>query len=682
MKHLFRYIREAGWPVLLIVLLLVVQAACDLSLPSYTANLVDVGIQQGGIDRVSPELLSQETYDQLNDLLTQAQATQLESAYTQQSDGTYSRNQADSASLDALDDLLLAPLLQLASGSDQPVDVVDGISEQQAILFVKEEYSRLGVDLNQLQMEYLMVEGGKMLGLALLLMTATVVVSLLASRAAAKVGKVLRSRVFQKVVSFSSAELDHFSSASLITRTTNDIQQIQTVTVMLLRMVLYAPIIGIGGIVLISTTQTGLTWIIGVAVGAVAGVVALLMAFALPRFQRMQKLVDGLNLVSREVLTGLPVIRAFSREERETQRFDVASTALTKNQLFTSRCMSLMMPSMTLIMNAVSILVVWFGGFGIQAGTLQVGQMIAFLNYTVIIIMAFLMISMVSVFLPRAAVSATRIHEVLSTQASIADPEQPVSLDRVEGVVQFEDVSFHFPNADGNALEHISFTAQPGQTTAIIGSTGSGKSTLLHLLLRFFDVTGGRITIDGVDIRQLSQQNLRSLLGFVPQKGVLFSGDILSNLTFGGDHITEEQAKQSADIAQASDFITAKPEGYHSHIAQGGTNVSGGQKQRLSIARALAKEPQILLFDDSFSALDSKTDLALRQALGEQLGQATLLIVAQRISTILHADQILVLDEGQLVGIGTHAQLMASCQTYQEIATSQLSQAELGGASK
>ena len=539
----------------------------------------------------------------------------------------------------------------------------------------------MGLDLNKIQMSYLWTTGFKMLGFSLLMVAAAILAGLLSSRTAAQVGMHLRADVFEKVVSFSSAEIDKFSTASLITRSTNDIQQIQMVIVMLLRIVLYAPIIGIFAIFKVMHTNTGMTWIIGVAVGTILLLVITLMSVAMPKFKKMQRLIDRLNLVAREILTGIPVIRAFSRERYEEKRFDTANQDLKKTQLFTNRVMTFMMPVMMLIMNGISLLITWNGAHGIDMGTMQVGDMIAFITYTMQIVMAFLMISMISIMLPRAAVSAGRINEVLQTQPTISDKAEvkDEALADCQGVVSFEDVSFRYPDAKADVLEHISFTAKPGQTTAIIGSTGSGKSTLLNLIPRFFDVTQGRIAIDGVDIRDISQHKLHALLGYVPQKGILFSGDIASNLKFGGGLITDADMVQAAEIAQATEFIDAKPEGYQSAIAQGGTNVSGGQKQRLSIARAIAKHPKVFLFDDSFSALDYKTDVVLRRALSEQVKDATVIIVAQRISTILHAEQIIVLNEGTVAGIGTHEELMEGCATYQEIAKSQLSEAELGG---
>ena len=562
-------------------------------------------------------------------------------------------------------------------------DMSDSIITQKAILFIQKEYEAMGMDLNQVQMNYLLSTGAKMLGLTLLMMAAAILAGLLSSRTAAKIGMDLRGKVFTKVVSFSNNELNKFSIASLITRSTNDIQQVQMVEVMLLRMVLYAPIIGIGGIVKVMSTKTGLGWIIGVAVVAISAVVLVLMRIAMPKFKKMQSLVDRLNLVSREILTGVSVIRAFSREKFEEDRFETANKDLMKTQLFTNRVMTFMMPMMMMIMNCITVMIIWFGGKGIDAGNLQVGDMMAFITYTMQIVMAFLMITMISVMLPRAGVAAERIQEVLDTEPTIHDAPsvKDAQLSQVKGELSFEDVSFRYDGAKADALEKISFTAKPGETTAIIGSTGCGKSTLMHLIPRFYDVTEGKITIDGVDIREMSQHKLRSILGFVPQKANLFSGDIESNIKYGGSYITDEMMEQAADIAQATEFIDSKPEGYESPIAQGGSNVSGGQKQRLSIARAIAKNPKIFLFDDSFSALDYKTDMVLRKALHDKIADATIIIVAQRISTILHANQIIVLDEGKIAGIGTHEELLASCEAYQEIARSQLSEAELKGGS-
>ena len=717
MLNILKYLKKHGGMVLVILALLGVQAYCDLTLPRYTSDIVDVGIQQSGVERVTPQRMRGDTLEALTLFLSDEDEAALRAAYAPDGEGAYALTETDEDALRRLDQMLGLPMValyQMQQEGTQPSVLVqqaeqagrqsfkaqliarmetmsqqygataDMLTDQMAILFVQQEYQALGMDLNALQQTYLLVTGGKMLAVTLLMVAAAITAGLLASRVAASVGMELRGRVFRKVVSFSNAEIDRFSTASLITRSTNDIQQIQMVVVMLLRLVLYAPIIGIGGIVRVATTRTGMDWIIGVAVGVLLTLIVVLMTVAMPKFKKMQTLIDRVNLVSREILTGLPVIRAFSREDYEEARFDKANRDLMGTQLFTNRTMSMMMPVMMLIMNGISILIVWAGAHGVDLGTMQVGDMIAFITYTMQIVMAFLMISVVSIMLPRAGVSAKRIQEVLDTQASIRDPqpgkERDGSRDQWRGEVCFEDVSFRYPDAQADVLEHISFTARPGETTAIIGSTGSGKSTLLNLIPRFFDVSYGRITIDGVDIRDLSLHKLHSLLGYVPQKGVLFSGTIEGNLKFGGAEITDQAMRQAAAIAQAEDFINAKPEGYQSPIAQGGTNVSGGQKQRLSIARAIAKDPKVYLFDDSFSALDYKTDAVLRRALGEQVKDAAVIIVAQRISTILHAQQIIVLDEGRVAGIGTHEELMASCSTYQEIARSQLSEAELGGA--
>ena len=570
---------------------------------------------------------------------------------------------------------------QLASAMEQVDETTLSSMASQATLLVSLEYEAQGVS-HDVQMTYLFRVGGQMLALTLLMVVVAILVGLVASRVSASIGRELRRETFSSVIHFSNAEIENFSTASLITRTTNDIQQVQFTCVILLRMVAYAPILGIGGVMHVTQGNTGLAWIIVLDVAALLLLITVLMSIAMPKFKIMQTLVDKLNLVSREILTGVMPVRAFSRESFEEKRFDAASRELMGTQLFTNRAMVAMMPFMTLIMNGTSLLIVWFGGKAMDAGNMQVGEMIAFITYTMQIVMSFLMLAMVAVMLPRAGVAADRIDEVCRTKASIHDSDAATAKPALEkkdwdGVVRFEDVSFRFPGADSDALEHISFTANPGETTAIIGSTGCGKSSLLNLIPRFYDVTGGRVTIDGIDVREMTQEQLHSLLGYVPQKGVLFSGTIESNLKFGGAQITDAGMKKAASIAQATEFIDAKPEGYASPIAQGGSNVSGGQKQRLSIARAIAKDPKIYLFDDSFSALDYKTDVALRRALKEETDNATVIIVAQRISTVLHANQILVLDDGRLVGKGTHAQLMATCPEYQEIARSQLSQKEL-----
>ena len=716
MLNILKYLKKHVGMVLLIICLLIVQAACDLNLPQYMSRIVDVGIQQSGVERVTPDQMRPETLEALTLFLSDEEEAVLRSAY--ETEGDLCRlTVTDGDQLDQLDGMLRLPMAALyqmgqqgmtpeqmtamaAAAPDrqsvkaqiaqsmetmtaQLTGVSDTMLDQTAILFVQQEYAATGVDLNQLQQSYLISTGAKMLGLTLLMIVMAILASLLASRVAATVGMELRGQVFRKVISFSNAEIDRFSTASLITRSTNDIQQVQMVMVLLLRMVIYAPILGIGGVIQVASTGTGMGWIIALAVGIILVVVAVLMRVAMPKFKIMQTMVDRLNLVSRETLTGLSVIRAFSREKYEEERFEGANRDLMRTQLFTNRTMSMMMPLMMLIMNGICVLIVWAGAHGIDLGTMQVGDMMAFITYTMQIVMSFLLIAVVSIMLPRAGVSASRIQEVLDTPISIQDPEEKKNQDQAvadwKGEVTFEDVSFRYPDAQADVLEHISFTAKPGQTTAIIGSTGSGKSTLLNLIPRFFDVSYGRITIDGVDIRRLSQHKLHELMGYVPQKGVLFSGDITSNLKFGGEDISDFDMVQAARIAQAESFIDEKPEGYKTPIAQGGSNVSGGQKQRLSIARALAKKPKIVLFDDSFSALDYKTDVALRRALSEELTDVTVIIVAQRISTILHAQQIIVLDEGKVAGIGDHETLMRTCPTYQEIARSQLSESELGG---
>ena len=725
MTKIFKQLGRHWAACLAVVALLVVQAYCDLSLPDYTSKIVDTGIQQGGIESPVPDTIRDTTLQALELLMTEDDAALADAAYGDpDADGVRMLNSdADTAALESAfttPDIVLymaaaqnaataagttetvtptsydldavatqfaamaqAPgaremlQAQLADAAPQDDSVADSLSSQ-AMLLVALEYDAQGI-AHDVQMSYLLRTGGQMLVLTLLMVAVAIAVGFIASRVSAAIGRDLRRDVFKTVVGYSNAEIEKFSTASLITRTTNDIQQVQFTCVILLRMVAYAPILGIGGILHVASGNTGLEWIIFVAVAALLVLITVLMNVAMPKFKQMQTLVDRLNLVSREILTGIMPIRAFSREKFEEERFDKANTDLMKTQLFTNRTMVAMMPFMTLIMNGTSLLIVWFGGKAMDLGNMQVGEMIAFITYTMQIVMSFLMLSMVAVMLPRAGVAADRIDEVIKTPAAIHDPAAPKALPKggTKGVVAFNDVSFRYPGSDEDALEHISFTAKPGQTTAIIGSTGCGKSTLLNLIPRFYDVSEGSVTIDGVDVRDMSQAQLHDQLGYVPQKGVLFSGTIDSNLKFGGDHITDADVRGAAEIAQAAEFISAKPEGYNAPIAQGGSNVSGGQKQRLSIARAIAKHPQIYLFDDSFSALDYKTDVALRRALKAQTDNATVIIVAQRISTVLHANQILVLDEGRIVGKGTHAQLMESCPEYQEIARSQLSQKEL-----
>lgn len=732
MGKILKYLNEAKLSVFAIMALLIVQAVCDLALPQFTANIVDVGIGQYGIDSAVPEKMREETFDNLCLFMTGEEIEIIKQAYDVAQDGILYRNTDKKEDIEELDAILGEPMAMLSfmqnpeqtaaemeesgfmtEASDVPQMDLDTLKQmvnsgmmdkndllaareslieslgeqgesmisQKALIFVQEEYNALGVDIGAIQNRYLWITGGKMLGISILMMAVAILAGFFAARTSAKIGLNLRERVYKKVVSFSHAELDQFSTASLITRSTNDIQQVQMVSVMLLRMVLYAPILGIGGVIKVAGTRTGMSWIIAVAVAVIMVIVGLLTQVAMPKFKLMQTLVDRVNLVSREILTGVPVIRAFSREKFEENRFDKANKDLMSTQLFTSRVMNFMMPLMMLVMNGITLMIVWFGAKGIDAGNLMVGDMLAFITYTMQIVMSFLMIAMISVMLPRAGVAADRIEEVLAVIPGIHDKEKTEDdkLSNAKGIVAFEHVNFRYPNADEDALSDIDFTAEPGKTTAIIGSTGCGKSTLLNLIPRFYDVTGGKITIDGVDIRDISQHKLRDLLGYVPQKGVLFSGDIESNLKFAGETITDEDMKEAAEIAQATEFIESKPEGYQSEISQGGTNVSGGQKQRLSIARAIAKKPRVFLFDDSFSALDYKTDVVLRKALNEKVKDATVIIVAQRISTILHADQIIVLDEGRIAGIGNHRQLLADCETYQEIAKSQLSEAELKG---
>ena len=726
MTKIFKQLGRHWAACLAVVALLVVQAYCDLSLPDYTSKIVDTGIQQGGIESPVPDTVRDTTLQALELLMTEddaaladaaygdpdadgvrmlnsdANTAALESAFTTPDIVLYmaaAQNAATAAGttdtvtptsydLDAVATQFAAMVqapgaremlqVQLADAAASLDDSVADSLSSQAMLLVALEYDAQGI-AHDVQMSYLLRTGGQMLALTLLMVAVAIAVGFIASRVSAAIGRDLRRDVFKTVVGYSNAEIEKFSTASLITRTTNDIQQVQFTCVILLRMVAYAPILGIGGILHVASGNTGLEWIIFVAVAALLVLITVLMNVAMPKFKQMQILVDRLNLVSREILTGIMPIRAFSREKFEEERFDKANTDLMKTQLFTNRTMVAMMPFMTLVMNGTSLLIVWFGGKAMDLGNMQVGEMIAFITYTMQIVMSFLMLSMVAVMLPRAGVAADRIDEVIKTPAAIHDPAAPKALPEggTKGVVAFNDVSFRYPGSDEDALEHISFTAKPGQTTAIIGSTGCGKSTLLNLIPRFYDVSEGSVTIDGVDVRDMSQAQLHDQLGYVPQKGVLFSGTIDSNLKFGGDHITDADVRRAAEIAQATEFISAKPEGYNAPIAQGGSNVSGGQKQRLSIARAIAKHPQIYLFDDSFSALDYKTDVALRRALKAQTDNATVIIVAQRISTVLHANQILVLDEGRIVGKGTHAQLMESCPEYQEIARSQLSQKEL-----
>ena len=760
MKNLFKYAASYWKAMIAIVLILVVQAYCDLSLPAYTSDIVNVGIQQGGIEDEVPRQIATEEMEKLLLFVSEDDQQTVMDAYTE--DNTSYKKEAyvlkdsvveDEDTMEDLRDILQIPMMMtsgIESGSDttkqmedklkeqmsqgmaqsmpqgadqtmpegmpqgetqavslddmsmfdllkmlpaeqratmvekieeQMSEMPDTILDQAAVSFCRSAYKDLGMDMDQTQIHYLLKTGGQMAALALLGMAASILVAFLASRVGASAGRDLRSGVFHKVVGFSNNEFNHFSTASLITRSTNDIQQIQMLIVMLLRMVLYAPILAIGGVLQVMKTNVSMSWIIGLAVIIIAFVVLLLFLVVMPKFKVLQNLVDKLNLVTREILTGLPVIRAFSTEKHEEERFDDANRTLTKTNLFVNRAMTFMMPVMMFVMNGVSVLIVWTGAHGISDGQMQVGDMMAFIQYTMQIIMGFLMLCMISIMLPRAAVAADRVEEVLKSETMIHDPKQEKHFpEDGKGVLTFDHVSFRYPGADEDVLEDITFTAKPGETTAIIGSTGSGKSTLVNLIPRFYDVTSGDITLDGVDIREVKQQELREKLGYVPQKGVLFSGDIASNIMFGNSHGSDDEMIEAAEIAQATEFIDTKPEKYKSPISQGGSNVSGGQKQRLSIARAIAKHPQVFIFDDSFSALDYKTDVTLRRALAEKTSGSTVLIVAQRISTILHAEQIIVLDEGKVAGKGTHAELLKNCPVYREIAESQLSKKELEAA--
>lgn len=714
MGKLIKYLAEHKLAVFIILLLLVVQAFCDLSLPSYTSDIVDIGIQQSGIEGAASEKYTQKTYEALKLFMNDEDIAYMDECY--EADGeVYVRRNLSSKELDKLNNMLLTAAGMVysvqTSGQYSIAELVDGynaglvtrealsaltqqveaamgdmaasMKAQMAVELVKSEYTSLNYDLNAIQRHYLLITGAKMLAMTLLMVAAAIGVGFIGARTAAAIGRDLREKLFTKVIGFSNADINKFSTASLITRSTNDVQQVQQVSVMMLRIVLYAPIIGIGGIIKVTGTDTGMGWIIGVAVGAVLSLVLVLMVVAMPKFKKMQSLVDCVNLVSREILTGTMVIRAFSREKHEEERFDKANKDLMSTQLFTNRVMSIMMPAMMLIMNAITVLIVWMGAKGIDIGRMQVGDMMAFITYTMQIVMAFLMITMISVMLPRAGVAADRIEEVLNTKETIEDKPDACETDKklacCKGVVEFKNVSFRFDGGSENAISNLSFKAEPGKTTAIIGSTGCGKSTVVNLLDRFYDVTEGSITLDGVDIRDISQKELRSHIGLVPQKGVLFSGTIESNIKYGGDFVTDEDMKEAAAIAQATEFIDSKKDGYADSIAQGGTNVSGGQKQRLSIARAIAVRPKVYVFDDSFSALDFKTDAALRKALSARTKDASVIIVAQRISTIMNADQIILLNEGKVAGIGTHKELLKNCPEYLEIAKSQLSEAELAG---
>ena len=718
MIKLMKYLKKSAGYVALIIALLFLQAYCDLSLPDYTSKIVNIGIQQKGIEDGVPEKIRKTSMDGLELFMSQEDISQLETAYTEDGE-LYVLKDIDKDTRASLNEILGKPMLMLggltmeneASGEmlaqmgipegADPVEAVaqmpedaraqmtesmgekfrdmpDSMITQAAVSYVQAEYEALGEDIDELQMKYIGEAGLKMILMALLIMAASISVVFLSAKVAASLGHDIRGDIYRKVIGFSSNEYNKFSTASLITRSTNDVQQVQMTMAMMFRIVLYAPIIGIGGVLRVLETDSSMTWILGVGVVLILVIIGLLFSIAMPRFTKLQTLIDRLNLVTREILTGIPVIRAFSREKHEEDRFEDANKVLTKTNLFVNRCMTFMMPSMMLIMNGISVLIVYNGSYAVDAGNMQVGDMMAFIQYAMQIIMAFLMITAMSIMLPRANVAAMRIVEILETENSLKEPEAPVHpSEEIKGTVEFDHVSFAYPDAGENVLTDISFKAEKGQTLAVIGSTGSGKSSLINLIPRFYDVIQGCVKVDGVDVRRMSQKELRDRLGYVPQKGVLFSGTIDSNIRYGKTDISEEQVKKAAMVAQAQDFIEEKPHGYESPVAQGGTNVSGGQKQRLSIARAVAKDPEIFIFDDSFSALDFKTDKALRKALKEHTKNATTIIVAQRISTILNADQILVLDDGKMAGLGTHRELMKNCEVYRQIAMSQLSEEEL-----
>ena len=719
MLKLMKYLKKSVGSIVLIIGLLFLQAYCDLSLPDYTSKIINVGIQQKGIEDGVPEKIRESSLENLQLFMSQEDKTEISNAYKQE-DGIYVlHDDITKEERENLNEIFCKPMLMLSGfssdseesqemrsqmgipeGADPaevmaqlPPEALAGMTEemdeklkdmpesiltQAAVSYVYEEYADMGEDVDVIQMKYLLMSGGKMLFMALIIMMAAISVTFLSARVAASLGHDLRNSIYRKVMSFSSREYHKFSTASLITRSTNDVQQVQMVMAMIFRIVLYAPILGIGGVIRVLQTDASMTWILGVAVVLILAVIILLFMIAMPKFTKLQTLIDRLNLVSREILTGIPVIRAFSREKHEEERFEEANKTLTKTNLFVNRCMTFMMPVMMLIMNGVSVLIIYSGSHAVDNGTMQVGNVMAFIQYAMQIIMSFLMITAMSIMLPRANVAALRIDEILKTEVSIKDPENPEhTKEEAAGTVEFNHVSFAYPEAGENVLTDIHFKAKKGETVAIIGSTGSGKSTLVNLIPRFYDVTEGSVSVDGVDVRDMSQKELRDCIGYVPQKGVLFSGTIDSNIRYGKTDISEEEVKTAARIAQAQDFIEEKPQAYHSPIAQGGTNVSGGQKQRLSIARAIAKKPEIFIFDDSFSALDFKTDSRLRSALKEHTKDATTIIVAQRISTILHADRIIVLDDGHMAGMGTHAELMKNCEVYRQIAMSQLSEEEL-----
>jgi len=719
MRKVMKYLKKSTGYIVLIVALLFLQAYCDLSLPDYTSKIVNVGIQQQGIEDGVPEKIRVSTMEQLETLMEEKERKRIEDQYEKDGEIYVLKKDVSREEREGLDQIFCKPMLVLSALTSEgeesqeirtqmgipegvnPVEILNQMPEEQrkkmteeldgkltdmpesilsqsAVAFVRGEYEAMGEDVDGIQMRYISLSGLRMLLMALVIMLASICVTYLSARVAALMGHDMRNAVYRKVMGFSSNEYHKFSTASLITRCTNDVQQVQMTMAMMFRVVLYAPILGIGGVIRVLQTDASMTWILGVAVALILLVIVVLFQIAMPKFTKLQTLIDRLNLVTREILTGIPVIRAFSREKHEEERFEKANMDLTKTNLFVNRCMTFMMPTMMLIMNGISVLILYNGSYAVDNGTMQVGNVMAFIQYAMQIIMSFLMITAMSIMLPRANVAALRIGEVLDTEETIRDPETPVSKKTEQkGTVEFDHVSFAYPDAGENVLTDISFCVKPGQTVAVIGSTGSGKSTLLNLIPRFYDVTEGSVRVDGVDVRKMSQKELRDCLGYVPQKGVLFSGTIDSNIRYGKTDISTEEVETAAKVAQAAEFIEAKDRTYQSSISQGGTNVSGGQKQRLSIARAIAKKPEIFLFDDSFSALDFKTDRALRQQLKEHTKEATTIIVAQRISTILHADQILVLDEGKMAGIGTHKELLKHCEVYRQIAMSQLSEEEL-----
>ena len=750
MLKIMKYLKKSAVSVVAIIVLLLVQALCDISLPDYTSKIVNVGIQQGGIENAVPEVIKENELKRLLMFVDDDKKDTVENAYTLvesgntsdekydeyvekypklETENVYVLNKIDKDKKEELNEILGKPemaLLAIEKDGEESKKIKEGILKmmppqaamvmkdkslieimeamqkeqlasmrkemfkkfdsmpdsiitQSAIAYVNNEYKSIGIDMDNLQSKYILKSGGQMLGIAILSMFVTIIVTFLAAKVAATLGKTLRNNVYEKVMSFSNEEMKKFSTASLITRSTNDIQQIQMMMVMILRFIFYAPMMAMMGIFKVINTNVSMSWIIAVAVICIVFLLGIIFTFVMPKFKLVQKLVDKLNLVSREIITGIMPIRAFSNQKHEEERFEKANGDLTRVNIFVNRIMSCMMPAMMLVMNLIAVLIVYKGTYSIDAGTMQVGDMMAFIQYTMQIIMSFLVIGMMSVMIPRASVSAGRICEVIETEPTIEDPESAKEFSgNKKGVVEFKNVSFKYPDAEEEILSDISFTAKPGETTAFIGSTGSGKSTLINLIPRFFDVTEGQILVDGVDIREVTQKNLREKIGYVPQKGILFTGTIASNLRYGNPDATDEEIREAAEIAQATEFIDSKPEGFDTKIAQGGTNVSGGQKQRLSIARAIAKNPEIYIFDDSFSALDLKTDAALRKALKKKTGDSTVLIVAQRISTILHAEQIIVLDEGKVIGKGTHEELLKNCEVYKQIALSQLSKEELG----